>query len=120
MRHNWQHRQSYRGSERICLNCGAEQVYDLVSYDRMSGGTWRWRPLVGHCKVAKPDPVDETYRGFIRQADGNYKRLDSTYAIDVILTDGEWTVHHLSGGRIIERSFKAHQAAIDAVLTLEN
>jgi hypothetical protein len=53
MAHKWLNSYDYRGSVRTCENCGAQQIYDLVSYDRMSGSTYRWRPLVGRCKPKK-------------------------------------------------------------------
>lgn len=52
MKHAWVRAWSFRGSERTCANCGAHQLYDLVTYDRMTGSTYRWRPLVGRCKGA--------------------------------------------------------------------
>lgn len=37
------------GPVRQCELCGKFQNYTTVSYDRMRGSTYRWRPLVGKC-----------------------------------------------------------------------
>lgn len=54
MSHAWKHGYVWAGSRRTCVRCGAVQIYDEVSYDRVTGGTWRWRPLVGRCPKDKP------------------------------------------------------------------
>jgi hypothetical protein len=38
------------GHVRRCKNCGCYQNLEEVSYDRMDGATYHWRPLVGRCK----------------------------------------------------------------------
>ena len=63
--------------------------------------------------------TDGNYRGFVQQSPDHWKRLDRDYAIDVVMTDGEWTAHHLAGARIVDRSFYTYQEAINAVLDLQ-
>ncbi len=44
---------------RKCKNCGKTQIYVCVVYDRMSGSTYRWRPLAGRCKKEQEMIADE-------------------------------------------------------------
>jgi len=58
MKHNWKRDYHMMNSRRVCLNCGAEQIYECLSYDRMSGSRYGWKPNAGRCKQVKAALID--------------------------------------------------------------
>lgn len=58
MRHDWSYSwtlQSVVGTRTRTCRCGAHQVFEDISYDRMATPKLKqaWRPLVGRCTPAK-------------------------------------------------------------------
>lgn len=63
MAHNWEDHSTFFAIKRVCTLCGATQIYDLVSYDRIMGSTWRWVPRAGRCPNKQTHHASETIEG---------------------------------------------------------
>jgi hypothetical protein len=73
MKHDWKRDYHMVNSRRKCRNCGAEQEYQCVSYDRMSGSRYGWKPNAGRCKPAKTAPINSPNAERIRVANNTEK-----------------------------------------------
>lgn len=73
MKHDWSNTILHLvfAPKRKCHNCGVEQVFTDLHYDRVSGTRKGWRPLVGRCKPKQngapaerlpPDPRERSER----------------------------------------------------------